>query len=90
MKTIWKFSALVDDFINFEMPVGAEILHVGVQAPRQLCFWVEVDSKNPKETRNFRVFDTGHKIIRSSEFSMLDYLGTVMDNPFVWHVYEEV
>ena len=68
------------------MPVGARVLHVDCQRG-DLCVWVLVnpDPRMGKEDRTFRIFGTGHVI---TGITGLTYLGTVIIEPYVWHVFE--
>lgn len=47
------------------------------------CLWIEVDLEQPLETHEFRVVGTGWIVPENS-----NYVGTYIDGPFVWHVYE--
>ena len=64
------------------MPYGASILHVGVQ-DAQLYVWAEVNTTAPLVDRHFHIAGTGHPIPVG-----LHFVGSVMDGPFVWHVYD--
>lgn len=85
MKTIWKFSFDVDGEATIEMPHGAQVLHVGSQAPRTITVWAMVILPAEIEHRTFYVKGTGEVITEDDD---LRYLGTVMDDPWVWHVFE--
>lgn len=93
MRTICKFEFEAIDTAQVSIPVGFKILHVGVQRPRAICVWAEVDSDNVPVEVNFRIVGTGHPTDRvpmdhvPKEFK---YIGTVLDSPFVWHVYGDV
>lgn len=87
MKVIYKYP--LDKTMTHEMPEGAEVLHVGIQ-PQGLTLWALVkvehpDHEGPQETRTFRVYGTGHPI---ADQVPQDYIGTVQDGLFVWHVFE--
>lgn len=81
---IWKYNLYTNS--EPEIPVGGKVLHVGIQegAP---CLWVLVDPEAEKEHREFMTYGTGHYIRDVHE---IDYIGTVDDGAFVWHVYEEM
>lgn len=84
MRTIWKISVPVDDQRHiFDLPPGP-IVHAGRQhRSGQVEVWVEVDSDQPPEPIAFQCYGTGHPIPADA-----DYIGTSIDGPFVWHVYE--
>ncbi len=81
MKTIWKFT-MADGIETFDMPVGARVVYVDLQAG-QPNIWFECDPSADKETRRFRVFGTGHNIPSNAL-----HRGTFQQPPLVWHVYE--
>jgi hypothetical protein len=86
-RTVWKFPFEVDMKVTLTMPKGATVLRVGTQRDtlRPLCLWAEVDPESPEVERLFAVRGTGHLLGDVGR-----YLGTVTDEPFVWHVYEGV
>lgn len=84
-KRIFKYELSVDG-TNISMPVGAEILTVQSQN-RTLCLWALVDPEAAKEIRYFEVFGTGHPIGYDAGVSR-EYIATVQDGGFVWHVFE--
>jgi hypothetical protein len=82
--TVWKFEVAAGDVVRVPMPAGARVLHVGTQRPRHLCVWAEVDGLAGLVERRFLVRGTGHPLPADRG----PHLGTVIDGPFVWHVYE--
>lgn len=85
MNTIWKYPlALVDHMQGMVMPTGAEVLSVAMQHGVP-TLWAQVDTDTQSIcTRLFIVVGTGHAIPEVP----LKFVGTVMDGPFVWHVFE--
>lgn len=83
-KTIWKFTLARASLSPVTMPIGAEILHVGVQE-NDICFWAKVDPKAKTETRLFGIYGTGWDIPNDTES---EYVGTVQQGSFVWHIFE--
>ena len=86
MKAIWKYEIdlTIASQASILMPVG-KIVHVGNQQPHVLAFWVEVDPNTSVESsRIFQVVATG-QVFHGED---LTYLGSTMDNEFVWHLYE--
>ena len=85
-RTIWKFCArglIVRGLIVWEakVPLGARFLHVGMQDD-SLCAWAEVESEAPELNRRFSIVGTGQAPPPTAE-----YLGTVQQPPYVWHIY---
>ncbi len=87
MKKVFKYVLEFADYVELELPVGAKILHFGIQYgdPR---IWALVDPTAGKEIRKFRFAGTGHPITEPD--SELDFIGTVMmrDGALVWHLFE--
>lgn len=83
MTTIYKYPIGRTDQQIVAMPQGARILTAQVQ-DQQLCLWAEVDPALAKEPRTICIVGTGHAIPAGP----LLYLTSVLDGPFVWHVYE--
>lgn len=90
MKTIWKFEIFVDQCeVSAMMPDGAWVMSVGTQKPGWICIWAIVDparqAKGELSERKFRVYGTGMELMRRDGIS--DFIGTVIDGEFVWHVF---
>lgn len=84
MKQIWKYTLESMHITSFDMPCGAEIKQVQMQQKR-CTMWALVDPAAPRERRKFYVVGTGHDI---HDAYNAEWLGTVQDGPFVWHVLE--
>lgn len=84
---ILKYKIYVDNSTNeIAIPWNSKIRSLGVQTPGEICLWIEtpvIDSVR-NVNRAFHIFGTGHEIPPS-----LNYVGTVFDDIYVWHVYEE-
>jgi hypothetical protein len=86
-KTIFKYNLKLGGN-TISMPLGAQILTAQVQQG-QLCIWVIVDqSESKKEDRYVQVFGTGHPLPVKADVS--DWIATVQDGSFVWHLFEFV
>ena len=85
MKVVWKF-ALGMGLNVITVPVGAKIVHIEMQDgfPQ---LWAEISdpSSSHVEVRQFEIFGTGHPIPDKAQ-----HVGTFLDPPYVWHVYELV
>jgi hypothetical protein len=80
MKTIYKYNLSLPG--SKAMPLGSTIVKVGIQNG-QCCIWALVDTNAPIEERRFVIVGTGHEL----DDNMV-YVGTVFEEPFVWHVME--
>ena len=88
MRAIHKF-LLEPNTSSVYMPQGAAILHVHMQGGMP-AIWalVDVDSK-PYKLRHFHIAGTGQPIPEEIDELMTPlYIGTVHQEPFVWHVFE--
>ena len=84
-KTVWKFPLELERLTTVAMPAGARIISVGRQKAGVPTIWAEVDSEETaKEIRVFLIVGTGHPLPEID----LAFVGTVFDEPFVWHIYE--
>ena len=68
---------------RIQVQVGARILYVNHQ-DHVPTLWMEVETKNEYEEREFAVIGTGHLIPEDAR----EYVGTYFDHPYVWHMYE--
>ncbi len=87
MKAIWKFSLVVTDVNDIEMPKWAKILKVDVNFEEQPQMWALVIPDAIRETRRFRIYGTGHPITATN----LEFIDTFQQKHLglVWHVFEE-
>ena len=75
---------------SFEIPKDAEILTVQRQK-ENACIWVLVNPDDPKESRHFEIYGTGHSIYFDMGIER-KYIGTfqTFDGDFVFHVFERI
>jgi hypothetical protein len=67
------------------MPVGAEILKVGIDPNGVLCVWALVDPFETDTTpRTFEVIGTGWNFNPTGK----TYLDTIFVSQLVWHIWE--
>jgi hypothetical protein len=84
MRTIFKYPVPVDDLMHtHSIPAGSVVCYVGQQGCP--CIWIEVDTSMDRVERRFQIFGTGHPVPDG-----FIYVGTALDEPFVWHVFEKV
>lgn len=82
MMTIWKFPISIIDEQTVDMPIGAKILSVKMR-DGTICIWAIVDTNAKNEQRKIGIVGTGNLFWCFN----CDFLGTVIDGPFVWHVF---
>lgn len=83
MRTIYKYPLLLTDSQILHLPSSAKPLSAQLQGD-QLCLWAEVEDEwNPGKEVVISIVGTGHPIPPGA----VNYLGTVQQGPFVWHVY---
>lgn len=92
MRTVWKYkfdlkrmASETTDRQTFEMPSGSYPLYVNIQND-DLCLWVQVKEDNPIVKRTFCIVGTGRKI--PDDVHVSKYIGTVLQDIFVWHIFE--
>ena len=87
---IWKFpipraANTYGDF-QIEMPLGANVLSVGVQGPAGdeiVCIWAAVDTAQASCPKDFCLRGTGHGLTGEEG----RFIGTVFQDPYVWHLF---
>ena len=88
MRKIFKYTAPVSDHFTIELPRGAQFRHIDRDPGRAdltLALWFEIDTDECDKTRRtFYVFGTGHEV----SVWGVTFLGTVIMDGFVWHIYE--
>lgn len=78
---VYKFPLDVDNMAG--VPIGAEFIAARMQNGR-ITVWAIVDPLAETELRQFQVYGTGEELRSKKE----DFIGTVFDGPFVWHVFK--
>lgn len=84
-RVVWKYQGDLYCYggQRFDMPADAQVVHVAEQNGL-MTLWAEMDLSAPFVSRQFVLVGTGHPIAAG-----LVYVGTIMRDPFVWHVYEQ-
>ena len=67
---------------HVEAPADARVVLVAMQ-DRRPTVWLEVDTEAPAVLRRFAVFGTGEPLPPG-----VAHVGSCVDAPFIWHVYE--
>lgn len=81
--TIWKYPMPLCKHFSISMPHGAEVFTVQVQGGVPTA-WAIVDTDAVKEPLHFRWVGTGQKLDENKS----QYVGTIQDGDFVWHLFE--
>ncbi len=81
---IWKFEINPASFL-VNMPKGAEVISVGTQE-NCIMIWAKVNPEAKICIRRFPVYGTSHEI--SEEDLSIPFIGTVIMESFVWHVFD--
>jgi hypothetical protein len=85
MRTIYKYPLTLAAVQKIEMPLGAELLAVQIQG-KQICIWAVVNPEEEENVQTFYIVGTGHPMPEGR----VRFLGTVQDDPFVWHVFLKI
>jgi hypothetical protein len=79
----WEFPAAADT-LEVDVPYGARLLHVAGWNG-SISLWFEVTTTAAQtQRRRFALFGTGHELPANH----MSYVGTALNPPFAWHVYE--
>lgn len=90
MRTIYKYELYFGDRVTLMLPEQYRILHVGAQGDQPML-WVEVDTDRTAYPVTFRIFGTGFDLNKGIEdYEESWHVGTWMNAPFVWHLYQIV
>ena len=75
-----------NNFVDIEIHRGASVVSVNTDPQsRRLAVWAIVNEDEPKAIRRFRIVCTGFEIGNRAD---VPFVGTVLDPPFVWHVFD--
>lgn len=84
MKTIHKFPL---SFGAIEINQGAKIIHTAAQNDK-ICVWAIVDTDKPLVLRKVYIIGTGWDFARG-DVKEECYVGTVHEDEFIWHIFDE-
>lgn len=83
-KVVWKYALeLTAERQKFNMPIGARTLTAQMQNG-VITVWCLLYPLNPDAVKVFHIVGTGHGTVELGD----QYIGTVQDDRFVWHVFE--
>jgi hypothetical protein len=85
MRTIQKqIFQLIKGVQTKRVPIGAKLLFVAI-VRGQVCAWFEVNAEATLLDRFFHIVGTGWEIPPRAQ-----HRGSLIDDPYVWHLYEDV
>jgi hypothetical protein len=82
MSRIFKYPFDVGANVEFDLPQGAELLHVGLDPQGVSCLWARVHPGMPTEKHYLHVYGTGMVIPDG-----LTHFGTFVQEEYVRHVF---
>jgi hypothetical protein len=82
---IWKTQLLKTDYQGIAVPFGAKFLTAQLQAG-EWCIWYLCNDQQPMTSRKIVVVGTGHE----TPSGVLDYIDTIQDGAYVFHLFEAV
>ncbi len=85
MHTIYKYPLQITGFQTINMPVGAEVLHAGLDPSGKPCVWALVGPPHSLVPHHFYVIGTGNPIKDAEAIG--EHVGSFVDGSFVWHVF---
>lgn len=87
IQSIWKFKLHITDIQHVQMPMGAKILSVANLHGNVVLYALVDPHEQGRENRLIEIIGTGNPIQSNSPVSR-NFIGTVVADPFVWHVFE--
>ena len=88
--TVWKFPLKRQPLQVVDIPGNAELLTVAMQTvggwDTTFMLWARVRPASPTMPRRIAIVGTGQPAPLRSE---AEYVATVFDGPFVWHVFDD-
>ncbi len=76
--------------VDLQLPIGSKILSLQVQGNMPML-WILIDdtvANENRQTRRFTFVGTGHEV--DKELLEGQYIGTVQQDGFVWHLFEDL
>lgn len=85
IRTVFKYTLLLQDKQTLQLPIGAHVLDVQLQHGN-ISLWALVDPDAERETRTFVIVGTGHEFTATSTI----HIATIQSvaGQLVWHVFE--
>ena len=83
MQHVLKFAINANYKQTVLLPLGSEILHVGLDPQGETCIWTKSHPENELFPQTLYIIGTGEAIPPAAD----KYIGSFRDGPFMWHVY---
>lgn len=93
MLTVWKHKINPStEVIELEVPGGGPILSAGLDPMGVPCVWSMVNDEEEIEIVKVYCIGTGWPLdtIMSEEANGLNFIGTIKDGIYMWHIFQEV
>jgi len=84
-KRIFKYPLELNESQYITIPKDHKILSVQVQRDT-ICVWALIDDDTERIVQPIRIVGTGHSIPSMNPLG--EYIGTVQQGGFVWHVFK--
>lgn len=86
MKSIFKYQISYSAPIEIRLPMDSKVISAGLDPQGDLCIWALVDPETATTPRVFMVVGTGWSM--EDEIDNWEFIGTVRQGPYMWHVFE--
>lgn len=93
MLTVYKYAVEPSlETIDLDIPGGGPIISAGVDPNGKLCVWAMVNTDKPEEKVRILCVGTGWPLdaIMNNEANGLNFIGTVKEGIYMWHLFQEV
>lgn len=82
LKVIYKYPLKITEAQQLELPISCTILSAQMQNG-ELCLWGIVEPDEEKKMFTVKICGTGQEFDCNNQ----QYIGTVQDRSFVWHIF---
>ena len=86
MKSIFKYQISYSAPTEIQLPMDSKVISADLDPHGDLCIWALVDPENTMIPRVFMVVGTGWSM--EDEIDNWEFIGTVRQGPYMWHVFE--
>lgn len=93
MLTVYKYAVAPSlETIDLDIPGGGPIISAGIDPGGNVCVWAMVDTDEPEEKVRILCVGTGWPLdaIMNEEANGLNFIGTVKEGIYMWHLFQEV
>lgn len=87
MRKIFKYPLIGHGITVIEVPGAGKALYAGLDPGGNICVWVQVSGKAGEATTIMRF----HVVFTGEEYnaSVLKYVNSMIQGPFIFHVFQE-